>query len=78
MTIFQIPVHGRVRQARIRSRIALHQSKKRFRSMLDLGQDDVPPAKCGHAALLDVSQAVDSFRQQNGIVMPDGLESISC
>ncbi|MCA8052333.1 hypothetical protein [Burkholderia arboris] len=63
MTIAPIAVHGGVR--RIRLRTAWHQSRKRRALPVDMGQDGMPPVNDRHAALLDVSQAIGPFLQQN-------------
>ncbi|KVB55019.1 hypothetical protein WI60_17335 [Burkholderia cepacia] len=78
MTIAPIVVHGGVRRIRLRLRTAWHQSRKRRAPSIDMGQDGVRPVNDRHAALLDGSQAIGPFPQQNRAVTPDGLESISC
>ncbi|ONQ62753.1 hypothetical protein A8E62_35375 [Burkholderia cenocepacia] len=65
MTIAPIAVHGGVRRIRFRLQTAWHQSRKRRALPVDMGQDGEPPANDRLAVLLDVSQAIGPFPQQN-------------
>ncbi|MDN7874980.1 hypothetical protein [Burkholderia aenigmatica] len=65
MTILPIAMHGGVRRIRFRLQTTWHQSRKRRALTVDMGQDRVPPVKDRHGALLDVSQAIGPFHQQN-------------
>ncbi|KWO47932.1 hypothetical protein WT97_07670 [Burkholderia sp. MSMB1459WGS] len=78
MTILPIAVRGGIRRIRYRLRTAWHQSRQRRVATVDLSQRDARDATDWRGPLLDVSQAVDAFRQHNRSVTPERLESISC